>query len=118
VVHIHFGMSGAFRTMPLAAEAARPPRETTRLRLEHAGAGLVAHLSAMTVAHGGLELYAEKVGGWGVWGVWGVSGVSGVDGELLSAAAARGAQRGPSKPRRGSPPARNRRQSDGRARPR
>ena len=48
VVHIHFGMSGAFRTMQLAQEAARPPRETTRLRLEHAGAGLVAHLSAMS----------------------------------------------------------------------
>lgn len=39
------------------------PTETTRLRLEHEGAGIVAHLSAMTVAHGGLELYHAKVGG-------------------------------------------------------
>jgi hypothetical protein len=99
VVHIHFGMSGAFRTMPLDQEAARPPKvgvggaegvgtttianqpanqstnphdrthassappkETTRLRLEHPEAGLVAHLSAMTVNHGGFELYEEKVG--------------------------------------------------------
>ncbi|KAI8465749.1 MAG: hypothetical protein J3K34DRAFT_435962, partial [Monoraphidium minutum] len=60
VVHIHFGMSGAFRTMPLEQESERPPRETTRLRLEAGGDALVAHLSAMTVAHGGLELYESK----------------------------------------------------------
>jgi hypothetical protein len=47
--------------MPAAQEAQKPPRETTRLRLEHPGDGLVAHLSAMTVAHGGMELYHEKV---------------------------------------------------------
>lgn len=36
------------------------PTETTRLRLEHEGDELVAHLSAMTVQHGGLGLYHEK----------------------------------------------------------
>jgi len=60
VMHVHFGMSGAFRTMTAPGQA---PTETTRLRLEHEGAGIVAHLSAMTVAHGGLELYHAKVGG-------------------------------------------------------
>jgi len=75
-------MSGAFRTLPRSQEAERPPRETTRLRLEEllpaGGAGgrgggggvtnrtggdpLVAHLSAMTVTHGGLELLEAKVG--------------------------------------------------------
>jgi hypothetical protein len=60
IVHIHFGMSGAFRTASLPGPE---PTPTTRLRLVHESTGLMAHLSAMTVAHGGLELYQEKVGG-------------------------------------------------------
>jgi hypothetical protein len=59
VVHIHFGMSGAFRTALLPGPEATP---TTRLRLEHSGSGLVAHLSAMTVAHGSMDLYRDRVG--------------------------------------------------------
>jgi hypothetical protein len=58
VVHIHFGMSGAFRTSLLPGPEATP---TTRLRLVHESSQLVAHLSAMTVQHGGLGLYQEKV---------------------------------------------------------
>lgn len=58
VVHIHFGMSGAFRTASLPGP---DPTPTTRLRLVHEGTGLMAHLSAMTVGHGGLGLYREKV---------------------------------------------------------
>lgn len=50
VMQIHFGMSGAFRTMAL--DKARETRETTRLVLEDTAAGLLAHLSAMTVQHG------------------------------------------------------------------
>jgi hypothetical protein len=62
VVHIHFGMSGAFRTSSMPGP---DPTPTTRLRLVHEGTGLVAHLSAMTVAHGGPGLYADKVCGEG-----------------------------------------------------
>jgi hypothetical protein len=62
VVHIHFGMSGAFRTASLPGP---DPTPTTRLRLVHEGTGLMAHLSAMTVAHGGVGLYREKVSVWG-----------------------------------------------------
>eukprot|EP00775_Hariotina_reticulata_P002486 gene2486-2789_t len=57
VVHIHFGMSGAFRTASLPGPE---PTPTTRLRLEHPASGLMAHLSAMTVAHGDLQLYLQK----------------------------------------------------------
>ena len=52
VMQIHFGMSGAFRTMPVANP--REARETTRLVLENTQEGLLAHLSAMTVQHGDL----------------------------------------------------------------
>ena len=52
VMQIHFGMSGAFRTMPVGNP--RETRETTRLVLENAEEGLLAHLSAMTVQHGDL----------------------------------------------------------------
>jgi hypothetical protein len=58
VVHVHFGMSGAFRTSLLPGPDATP---TTRLRLVHSPSQLVAHLSAMTVQHGSLGLYQEKV---------------------------------------------------------
>ncbi len=56
VLHFHFGMSGRF---PVWSEtAAEPPKPTTRLELR--GHGLVGHLSAMTVQHGGDELWEAK----------------------------------------------------------
>lgn len=54
VVHIHFGMSGAFKTMKPPGDE---PKATTRLRLENDSLNIVAHLSAMTVAHGDDEYY-------------------------------------------------------------
>ena len=60
VMHVHFGMSGAFKLFDLAGPTAPEPTATTRLRLEDAGAGVAAHVSAMTVDHGGLELYAAR----------------------------------------------------------
>ena len=48
-MHIHFGMSGHFRTTALPGP---DPTPTTRLRLVNEQLGLVAHLSAMTVQHG------------------------------------------------------------------
>lgn len=56
VMHVHFGMAG--RWSAVDAARARPPTGTTRLQLE--GHGLVSQLSAMTVAHGDLELYLSK----------------------------------------------------------
>ena len=50
VMHVHFGMSGAFRTSLPGQEP--EARETTRLKL--VAPDVVAQLSAMTVAHGGL----------------------------------------------------------------
>lgn len=55
VLHIHFGMSGAFKTM--RREEAPKPAATTRLRLESDDLDLVAHLSAMTVDHGDDNFY-------------------------------------------------------------
>lgn len=56
VVHVHFGMSGVWAIFDTAnGEVAAEPKATTRLVLE--GDGLVAMLSAMTVEHGGLEMY-------------------------------------------------------------
>ncbi|WIA28170.1 hypothetical protein OEZ86_010738 [Tetradesmus obliquus] len=49
---------GAFRTSLLPGPE---PTATTRLRLLHSPSQLMAHLSAMTVQHGGLGLYQEKV---------------------------------------------------------
>ena len=43
--------AGAFKTMTLPGP---DPTETTRLQLVNEGWGIVAHLSAMTVAHGDL----------------------------------------------------------------
>lgn len=63
VVHIHFGMSGQFRTAPAAA--APEPKPTTRLRLTEIveGAdeekGLVGLVSAQLLEHGGMEVYDE-----------------------------------------------------------
>lgn len=63
VVHVHFGMSGAWSVHDIGEEP--ETKSTTRLRLveqqepdlEHK---LVTHLSAMTCTHGGWELYTEK----------------------------------------------------------
>jgi formamidopyrimidine-DNA glycosylase len=54
IVHVHFGMSGAFKTMAMPGE---DPTATTRLRLENSKLNVVAHLSAMTVVHGDDEYY-------------------------------------------------------------
>ena len=61
VVHVHFGMSGAWAIHPSAT--APPPTPTTRLRLEGSdskGCQVVVDLSAMTCNIGGLKLYEEK----------------------------------------------------------
>jgi formamidopyrimidine-DNA glycosylase len=59
VVHVHFGMAGVWAVFDTAAgEAAPEPTTTTRLRLE--ADGLISHLSAMTVVHGGVELFEKK----------------------------------------------------------
>ncbi|KAK9845072.1 hypothetical protein WJX74_010237 [Apatococcus lobatus] len=57
VMHVHFGMSGAFKTLSLPGPE---PRETTRLILTNKPMGLTLHLSAMTVAHGGMDLYEAR----------------------------------------------------------
>ncbi len=57
VIHIHFGMSGAFSVSPLPGKA---PTPTTRLRLVNVEHNLTASLSAMTLVHGGEDLYAAK----------------------------------------------------------
>lgn len=51
VVHIHFGMSGAFKTMTLPGPE---PTDTTRLTLVNQDLGIIASLSAMTVILGDL----------------------------------------------------------------
>lgn len=56
VLHFHFGMSGRFSVWDEAD--AEPPKPTTRLELR--GHGMVGHLSAMTVQHGGHELWESK----------------------------------------------------------
>ncbi len=48
-MQVHFGMSGAFKALSLPGREATP---TTRLTLVNHDLNLVAHLSAMTVAHG------------------------------------------------------------------
>lgn len=61
VVHIHFGMSGAFSTHSLDADGKpREPKATTRLQLIEPMEGLVAHLSAMTVKLGDVSFYQSK----------------------------------------------------------
>lgn len=54
IVHVHFGMAGAFKTMSPPGE---DPTATTRLRLENPQLNIIAHLSAMTVVHGDDEYY-------------------------------------------------------------
>ena len=56
VVHVHFGMSGRWGVFD--RKGAPEPTPTTRLRLEDDG--LVSHVSAMTVQHGGHDLYTSK----------------------------------------------------------
>ena len=56
VLHFHFGMSGRFTMCP--DTNAEQPKPTTRLELR--GHGLVGHLTAMTVQHGGRSLYETK----------------------------------------------------------
>lgn len=52
-------MSGAFSVHSIAT--APEPKETTRLRLFSEADDIVAHLSAMTVAHGGMDHYFDKI---------------------------------------------------------
>ncbi|EDQ86011.1 uncharacterized protein MONBRDRAFT_28647 [Monosiga brevicollis MX1] len=58
IVHVHFGMSGRFAVFDL--DKAPEPTATTRLRLVNEQAGLVAHLSAMTVRLLDLAGYKAK----------------------------------------------------------
>ncbi|KAG6549538.1 hypothetical protein Mapa_008919 [Marchantia paleacea] len=58
VVHIHFGMSGSFRTFKFPGPE---PRETTRLRLENEAEDVVAHLSSSVCVHGDMELYRKRL---------------------------------------------------------
>ncbi|KAI5080685.1 hypothetical protein GOP47_0003868 [Adiantum capillus-veneris] len=58
VVHIHFGLSGSFKTYTAPGPEVRP---TTRLRLVAEKMGIVAHLSANVCSHGNLEFYRKKV---------------------------------------------------------
>ncbi|KAL3930786.1 MAG: hypothetical protein SGBAC_011611 [Bacillariaceae sp.] len=58
LVHVHFGMAGAWAVYS-NDETPPEPTPTNRLRLECDG--IVADLSAMTVQHGGLELYRTKL---------------------------------------------------------
>jgi len=77
VVHVHFGMSGAWALYDdISADEEPAAKPTTRLRLEEitgttannrkrgsAAASktkYITHLSAMTVAHGDLSLYSDK----------------------------------------------------------
>ena len=57
VVHIHFGMSGQFKTGEIGQ---LEPTPNTRLELVNSEHNLVAHLSAMTVKHGDLDFYESK----------------------------------------------------------
>ena len=55
VLHFHFGMSGAFKTVA-RGDTLPEPKETTRLVL--IGEKIVGQLSAMIVQHGGLGAHA------------------------------------------------------------
>ena len=56
VMHVHFGMSGRFSVFSRGDDVPEVT-PTTRLRLENQHAGLTAMLSAMTVQHGGMDMY-------------------------------------------------------------
>jgi formamidopyrimidine-DNA glycosylase len=57
ILFYHFGMSGAFSVHTPPHE----PKPTTRLELINEEENIVAHLSAMTVQHGDLELYNNRI---------------------------------------------------------
>ena len=57
VCHIHFGMAGQFKTTSLPGPE---PTKTTRLQLVNEAAGIVVHLSAMTLDHGDFSHYTSK----------------------------------------------------------
>ena len=57
-MHIHFGMSGRFRTWALGEEP--ETTATTRLRIAAVDGSVGGHVSAMTVNIGTMELYEEK----------------------------------------------------------
>ena len=57
VLHIHFGMSGAFKTVA-RGDTLPEPKETTRLVL--IGEKVVGQLSAMIVQHGSLGVHLGK----------------------------------------------------------
>jgi formamidopyrimidine-DNA glycosylase len=56
VMHVHFGMAGNWAVY--FDETPPEPTPTNRLRLECPG--IIADLSAMTVQHGGMDLYTSK----------------------------------------------------------
>jgi formamidopyrimidine-DNA glycosylase len=56
VMHVHFGMAGNWAVY--FDETPPEPTSTNRLRLECPG--IIADLSAMTVQHGGIDLYRSK----------------------------------------------------------
>lgn len=65
-LHFHFGMSGMFKVIEFDPKSERgegfpKARPTTRLELIQPEEGIVGHLSAMTVQHGGMDLYSGKV---------------------------------------------------------
>lgn len=60
VVHVHFGMAGAWAVYHGEGEPVPEPTATNRLRLQHETEALTADLSAMTVNYGGMALYEEK----------------------------------------------------------
>ena len=61
VVHVHFGMAGNWAIFTGKNEEIPEPRPKTRLRLVSRDEdGIVADLSAMTVAHGTMDLYETK----------------------------------------------------------
>lgn len=56
-MHIHFGMSGQFKTSSAGTLEATP---NTRLELINDKHNIQAHLSAMTVKHGGVDFFDTK----------------------------------------------------------
>lgn len=61
VLHVHFGMAGFFGAVVGDSQEAPPAKDTTRLTLTNKAARITAHLSAMTVKHGGVDYYKERV---------------------------------------------------------
>ena len=59
VMHVHFGMSGRFGVWDAARDELPETTPTTRLKLVNEEEKIYALLSAMTVQHGGLEMYRK-----------------------------------------------------------